>query len=98
MVDFLEEAGDMGGYVLERDLGVLTESNVSVVPAEVFVIVCVVVAQYLALLGMVILEPIKPPARVPLVFDGEYLHAATWNRAVQFEREASGPLLWFMTL
>jgi hypothetical protein len=39
----LEEARDVGGNIEERDLGVLATGNMSVVPAEIGVVVSVVV-------------------------------------------------------
>jgi hypothetical protein len=86
VADLLEEAGDVRTDVLERNLGILAESNVSVVPTEIVVIVRVVVAQELALFRVVVLEPGEPIAGILVVADREQLHAATWDGAVEFNR------------
>ncbi|PSQ40975.1 hypothetical protein BRD10_01320 [Halobacteriales archaeon SW_12_71_31] len=90
MGDVLEEASDVCGDGPELDFGVLAEADVPVVPAEVFVVVCVVVAQYLALFEVVVLEPVEPPAGVVVIEGGERLHAAAGDRTVQFERVVAG--------
>jgi len=87
----------MRSDVLERDLGVLAETDVPVVPAEVLVVVRIVVAQYLARLWVVVLEPVEPPAMVVVIGDGEQLYAAAGDRAVEFERVSTGHPLPTMT-
>ncbi len=56
------------------------------VPTEVVVSVCVVVAQEFALFRMVVLEPVEPAAGVIVVADPEHLHATTLDSAVEFNR------------
>ena len=85
MGDFLEEASDVCGDVQELNLGVLTEADVSVVPAEVVVVVRVVVTQYLACLSAIKLEPVEPVPGVVVVFDGEHLDTPAGDGTVQFQ-------------
>lgn len=56
MGDFLEEAGDVRSNILKLDFDIRTEADVSMMPAQGFVIVGVVVAQYLACFRMVVLK------------------------------------------
>ena len=78
----------MCGDILELDSGVLAEPDVPVVPAEVVILVCVVIAQYLACLYVVILEPVEPVTGILLVLNGEHLDASPWDGTVQFEQAA----------
>ena len=71
---------------VKLDSGVVTEPDVPVVPAEIDVVVGVIVAQCLAILGVVVLEPVEPPAGIVAVADREHLDAPVWNGAVQLER------------
>ncbi|QKY19717.1 hypothetical protein B4589_004725 [Halolamina sp. CBA1230] len=80
--DFLKEASDVRGYTPELDLVVLPEADVSVMPAEIVVIVSVVEAQYLFLFRVVVLEPVEPPTRVFVIGDSEHFHATARDRAV----------------
>ena len=85
MGDFLEEASDVCSHVQKRNLGVLAEADVSVVPAEVFVVVRVVVTQYLARLSVIKLEPLEPVPGVVVVFDGKRLDTPAEDGTVQFQ-------------
>lgn len=80
----------MCGDALERDFAILAEPNVAVMPADTVVVVGVIVPQYLAVLRVVVLKPVEPPTGVVVVLDGEYLHAPSRDRAVQFKRVISG--------
>lgn len=82
--------------VLKLDLGIFSESDVSVVPAEVFVIVGVVVTQYLAFLRMVVLEPVELPARIRLVGDRKHLHPTAGDGAIEFKGVTSIHLTFYV--
>lgn len=59
-----QEAGDACDDVVKRDLGVLPEADVSVVPAEIIVVVSVVIAQYRAFVRVKELKSIEPRSRI----------------------------------
>lgn len=81
----LLEEGDVRHEVLKRDLGILVKLNMAIVPTEVVVSMCTVVAQKFTLFRMVVLEPVEPAAVVLVVADPEQLHAVILN-SVGFER------------
>jgi hypothetical protein len=83
--NFLEDAGNVSSDVLECDFGVLAEADVSVVPPECVVAVCVILTQYLAFFGVVVLESIEPPAWVLIVGNAEQLNAAAGDGPIQFQ-------------
>ncbi|WP_251343724.1 hypothetical protein [Haloplanus halophilus] len=82
----MEEEDEVRHEVPKRDLGILAKPNMAMVPTEVVVSVCVVVAQEFALFRVVVLEPVEPAAGVLVVADREQLYAATWDSAVEFNR------------
>ena len=71
---------------VKLDRCVVAESNVSMMPAEIVVVVRVVVPEQFAGLGVIVLKPVELPVRILLVADSEYLHAPTGNSAVQLDR------------
>jgi len=84
--DLVEEPSDVRGDILELNFGVLTKADVAVVPPEILIVVGVVVAQDLAYLGMVVLEPVEPLPGVIFVWDGEHFDSPSGNGTVQFQR------------
>lgn len=92
--DFVEESRDMSDDSVEFDLRVIAGMDVTMMVSEIGVVVSVVVAQYFPLIGVVILEPVKPPARVVAIDDSEHLDSATGDGSVQLEGVAGRhPLL-----
>lgn len=72
--------------MLKFNLGIIAEADVPVMPAEVFVVVCIIVAKYLTHFWVIVLKSVKPTAGIVVVFDCEHFNTTTWDCTIQLQR------------
>ncbi|EMA48134.1 hypothetical protein C448_04030 [Halococcus morrhuae DSM 1307] len=75
----------MRDKALKCESSILAIGDVSVVVAECFIVMSVVVAQDFAFFGVVVLKAIEPPAGIACIESCEYLDASTRDSTVEFE-------------